>query len=434
MVFTLRFYLIFLLGTTIALALAVVIELNLALGLAVLFDGALVLVAAADSWRVRGQRISLSRSLDPRLSIGRDNPISLTLTTTQAATVQIQDQHPTGLSSTGLPCLAHLPPQSQHYLTYTVHPTQRGVLQWGDVQIRQRSPGGLVWHSWTLPQAATTQVYPDLVGLRDLSIRLTLQSSGSIRQAQRRGIGTEFAELRDYGAGDDLRFVDWKATARRGRPLVRVLEPEQEQTLIILLDRGRLMTAQVQGMRRFDWAMNTALSLAVAGLNRGDRVGLGVFDREVHTWIPPQRSNTHLSHLIEALTPLEPVLLEPDYLGAVTTVLNHQSRRALVVVLTDLVDAIASADLLAALTRLSPRYLPFCVALRDPLMDSMATTPTSDIDSAYGRAVALDLLAQRRLAFAQLKQRGVMVLDAPAPQVSTDLVDAYLRLKARNRL
>jgi uncharacterized protein (DUF58 family) len=222
---------------------------------------------------------------------------------------------------------------------------------------------------------------------------------------------------------------------------VRVLEPEREQTLIILLDRGRLMTARVQGLKRFDWGLNATLSLALAGLNRGDRVGIGVFDREVTTWIPPERGQHQLSKLIERLTPIQPVLLEPDYVGAVTKLVNQQTRRALVVLITDLVDITASAELLAALGRLTPRYLPFCVTLRDPQVDRLAHTPPvlekqkqGAVAATYARAVALDLLAQRQVAFAQLKQRGVLVLDAPANQISEQLVDRYLQLKARNLL
>ena len=436
MVFTARFYGFLVLGTAAALPLAMLGQQDAALGLVGVYDLLLLGLAVLDSFRTRSQRLSITRSLEARLSIGRDNAIDLVVTTQNRPTrFQIQDHHPTThLNITGLPLSDSLPPHTTQPYRYTVHPTRRGVLHWGDLHVRQRSPWGLVWHSWRVAQAAQTQVYPDLVGLRELSIRLTLQAAGNLRRNRRWGIGTEFAELRDYGAGDDLRLLDWKATARRGQPLVRVLEPEQEQTLVILLDRGRLMTAQVQGMQRFDWAINAALALAVAGLHRGDRVGLGVFDRSVHTWIPPQRGQSHLSTLIEAITPLEPVLEEPDYVGAVTTVLRHQTRRALVVILTDLVDAIASSELLAALARLSPRYLPFGVALRDPLMDQQAAAAALTVPEAFNRSVALDLLAQRRLAFAQVKQQGALVLDAPAPQIQTDLVDAYLRLKARNRL
>jgi uncharacterized protein (DUF58 family) len=299
----------------------------------------------------------------------------------------------------------------------------------------------LAWHDWKIPASQTVAVYPDLVGLRSLSIRLTLENTGTMRQARRIGMGTEFAELREYGIGDDIRLIDWKATARRSRPLVRVLEPEREQTLIILLDRGRLMTAQVQGLKRFDWGLNATLSLALAGLHRGDKVGIGVFDREVTTWIPPERGQHQLPKLIERLTPIQPILLEPDYVGAVTKLVNQQTRRALVVLITDIVDVTASAELLAALVRLTPRYLPFCVTLRDPQVDRLAHTPPilekekqGAIEATYARAVALDLLAQRQVAFAQLKQKGVLVLDAPANQISEQLVDRYLQLKARNLL
>lgn len=253
-----------------------------------------------------------------------------------------------------------------------------------------------------------------------------------MRRNQPLGMGTEFAELREYGIGDDIRFIDWKATARRSRPLVRVLEPEKEQTLIILLDRGRLMTARVQGLKRFDWGLNSTLSLALAGLNRGDRVGVAVFDREVTTWIPPERGQHHLSKLIEALSPIQPILLEPDYMGAVTKLVRQQTRRALVVLITDIVDVTASAELLGAMIRLTPRYLPFCVTLRDPLVDAIAHTPTDNLDDTYTRAVALDLLSQRQVAFAKLKQKGVLVLDAPCDRLSEQLVDRYLQLKGRN--
>jgi uncharacterized protein (DUF58 family) len=194
------------------------------------------------------------------------------------------------------------------------------------------------------------------------------------------------------------------------------------------------MTAKVQGLQRFDWGMNATLSLALAGLHRGDRVGVGVFDRQMHTWIAPERGQSHLSQLIDRLTPIQPVLLESDYLGAVTSLVQRQTRRALVVVITDLVDVTASTELLAALSKLAPRYLPFCVTLRDPQVDRLAHTFTENVTETYGRAVALDLLAQRQVAFAQLKQKGVLVLDAPANQITDQLVERYLQLKARNQL
>lgn len=450
MIFTLRFYLFLILTGVLALTIALGVSQEQALQALLAADILWLILATIDYLQVRPAHLKITRQLEPRLSIGRDNEIKIHIETqlntpvgTQARGIAqpkrslsllLHDRTPVGLAPQGLPLAIELHPQTPQTLTYRVHPQSRGILSWGNLQIQQRGAWGLVWHRWSIPQDQTTKVYPDLLGLRELSIRLALESAGNLRYHRRWGLGTEFAELRDYERGDDPRFIDWKATARRGKPLVRVLEPEQEQTLVVLLDSGRLMTAQVEGLKRFDWGLNTALSLALAGLHRGDRVGIGVFDRTLHTWIPPQRGQRQFPRLLDQLTALQPTLLEPDYLGAVTPVVHSQTRRALVVIITDIVDAIASSELLSALIHLSPRYLPFCVTLRDPTIDRQATTPTAQLDQAYERSVALDLLNQRQIAFAQLRQRGVLVLDAPAPRVSHELVEAYLQLKARSRL
>lgn len=429
-----RVYILLILGIAITPVIATIWSVSLSILVILLFDAIVLGLMIIDSLLVRRHRVEITRQLQPRLSIGRDNPVTLSVKSGKKAKLQISDRYPTQFEvSTPILSITTSANTTQD-LTYTVHPKQRGEFAWEDIQVRQLGEWGLAWNDWKIPQTQKIKVYPDLVGLRSLTIRLTLQSAGSIRKSRQRGIGTEFAELREYGTGDDLRLIDWKATARRDRPLVRVLEPEHEQTLIILLDRGRLMTAQVAGLKRFDWGLNATLALALAGINRGDRVGVGVFDRQMHTWIRPERGQTQLNHLIDRLTPIQPVLLESDYLGAVTSVVQQQSRRALVVLITDIVDNTASAELLAALGRLTPRYLPFCVTLRDRIVDQLAHTSTIDVKAAYSRAVALDLLSQRQVAFAQLKQKGVLVLDAPADRITDQLVDRYLQLKARNQL
>lgn len=437
-----RVYGLLLLGIAIAILIAIIFSPQVSIISTLLFDSVVLGLAIWDGQRVKPNAVKVTRYPLQRLSIGRDNPVVLSVQSgNRASKIRLRDYYPLEFKVSTATLEASLEANSSQELTYTLHPDSRGEFQWGNIQVRQLGPWGLAWHDRKIPASQTVAVYPDLVGLRSLSIRLTLQNTGTMRQARRIGMGTEFAELREYGIGDDTRLIDWKATARRSRPLVRVLEPEREQTLIILLDRGRLMTAQVQGLKRFDWGLNATLSLALAGLNRGDKVGIGVFDREVTTWIPPERGQHQLSKLIERLTPIQPVLLEPDYVGAVTKLVNQQTRRALVVLITDLVDVTASAELLAALARLRPRYLPFCVTLGDPQVNQLAhTTATSQegkqamVAATYARAVALDLLAQRQVAFAKLKQKGVLVLDAPANQISEQLVDRYLQLKARNML
>ena len=442
-----RTYFLLLLGLLLGAGVANFSSINNGLLFISLFDCLIISLAIIDKVRNRADRIQISRRSLGKLSIGRDNPVILVITTGQKpAKTCIYDHYPREFTTqtnyqAKLPLELNLPSQTEQEITYTVHPQKRGEFPWGDIQVRQLGSWGLAWDNWQVSAATKTLVYPDLVGLRQLTVKLTLENSGAMKRSRRLGIGTEFAELREYRTGDDPRLIDWKATARRISTnttttalQVRVLEPEQEQTLIILLDRGRLMTAQVQGLSRFDWGLQATLSLAVAGLHRGDRVGVGVFDRKMHTWLPPERGQKQLSHLVESLTPIQPELLEPDYVGAVTHLVKQQSRRALVVLITDIIDSTASRELLAALGRLTPRYLPFCVTLRDPEVDFQAQGLTPDLRAAYSRAVALDLLNQRQVAFAQLKQKGVLVLDAPVQQISDQLVDRYLQLKAKNLL
>ncbi|ATS18311.1 hypothetical protein BRW62_05570 [Parathermosynechococcus lividus PCC 6715] len=421
---------------------------GLGLVLMALYD---LLVGALTLWDYyqSGQwQITLQRQCDPRLSIGRQNPIHLivqigaSLPLTATTRVELYDHVPAEIQSEVPYFLFNAVPNGELTLLYHVFPPRRGTFTWSGCDVRLRSPWGLAWRQWFAALNTNVDVYPDLVGLRSLSIRLSLESSGSLRRRRHALGGTEFAELRDYHLGDDLRMIDWKATARRGRPLVRAMEPERDQLLIILLDRGRLMTATVAGLKRFDWGLNAALALALTGLRRGDKVGLGIFDKQLHTWLAPQSGDSHLGHILSHVYQCEPVFEESDYMGTVSAILGHYTRRALVVVLTEIIDEVASQELLGAMARLTPRFLPFCVALRDRHIESIAHQPLTpqaidvpdQVTALYEQAVALDLLHQRQRAFARLEQQGVLVLDAPADQISTLLVDRYLLLKARGRL
>ncbi len=428
-------YSLLLLSALMAFLIAAVSNLNLGLLALALLDAIIVTLTIIDILRVRNQTIGVKRLSNTRLSVGRDNPMTLQVTGSRyEAEVIIKDGYPREFHVSKDAFWIKVKAHSKSCLTYTIKPDRRGRVTWDTISVRQRGRWGLGWYAWQTHTGEEVTIYPDLMTIRALSIRLTLENTGSMRRARRLGTGTEFAELREYNRGDDLRFMDWKATARRNTPFIRVLEPDREQSLIILLDRGRLMTSRVRGLLRFDWGLNAALCLATAALHRGDKVAVGVFDREMTTWIPPQRGQSHLGHLIEQLSPLQPVLLEPDYASAVSSLVNHQSRRALVVLITDIVDATASSELLGAMTRLAPRYLPFCVTLRDCVVDTIACTESDEARKAYERAVALDLLSQRENVFARLKSKGVLVLDAPADAISETLVDRYLTLKARSLL
>ena len=430
-----RCYVLLTIGGVSAALLDILVNRQVSLNFLQIYNLILLIATIVDASQVKANAIEVERPKIPKLSVDRDNAIALKIKSGQSTvTARLHDAYPPEFEVDRDTLEVNLPANSVSEQSYMIHPDSRGEYEWGNIQVRQLGKLGLAWRDWKVLAKQKVKIYPDLIGLKELSLRLTIENSGAMRQARRLGNGTEFAELREYRTGEDIRLIDWKATARRDRPVVRVLEPEQEQTLFILLDRGRLMTARVGGLKRFDYALNATLSLAMAGLSRGDKVGVAVFDRDITTWIPPERGSHHLSKLIESLTPIQPVLLEPDYLSAVTRVITQQTRRALVVTITDLVDVTASSELLGAMMRLSPRYLPFCVTLNDPLVEQIAHAPTNNTKDTYARAVALDLLAQRQVAFAKLRQQGVLVLDAPCDRISKELVDRYLQLKSRNLL
>ena len=431
-----RLYLLLGIISIITLGLRWLMTPGVNLGLMLGLDVMVLAIAIADGLATKQHPINIIRTSPERLSIGRDNLIILTVESNsqQPQRIQIRDGYPPEFRVNISEFTLQLDTNQTQELLYTIHPLRRGEFLWQNIQVRQLSPIRLVWKNYQIIATRQLLVYPDLMGLKELSIKLALDKSGTMRQARRLGRGTEFSELRDYSYGDDTRLIDWKATAKRSTPIVKVLEPEQEQTLIILLDRGRLMTAQVEGMTRFDWGVNATLSLALAGLNRGDRVGVGVFDRQVVTWIPPRRDQQQLFTLIESLSRLQPVLLESDYTGTVSQFLNQQTRRALVVILTDWVDVTASTELLHTMISLTPRYKAFCVGIKDPIIDIIAQNKTEKLTEAYNQAVALDLLQERKLATSILKQKGVLVLDASANKISTELVNRYLQLKDTNRI
>lgn len=428
-------YGLLLLGLPLAGGLGVPLGWKLSMMITSIYDAFILIAMFWDYGRNRPRRVTLT-PVDPgKLSVGRQNTITIVAQTGDyPAHIRLRDGYPVGWAVTPEPITAQLPPATLQDLRYTLRPEKRGEFPWQRLTVWQLTPWELAWDHWRVGTPRPVAVYPDLLSLRELSIRLTLEGSGTLRRQRQLPGGTEFTELREYRSGDDPRLVDWKATARRGRPLVRVLEPEQEQTVLILLDRGRLMTGRIQGLTRFDWGLNAALALALAVLHRGDRVGLVVFDRQVSLWLPAQRGNHYLNHLTERSARLQPVLQEPDYVGMMQTVTRQQTRRTLVVMLTEVIDTTASSELMGALGRLPPRHLPLCVTLRDPLVTQQARSFSTHPADAYRRAVALDLLHQRQVVLTQIQRQGVLVVDAPAHQVSTPLVEAYLRLKARGRL
>ena len=234
--------------------------------------------------------------------------------------------------------------------------------------------------------------------------------------------------------GDEYKKIDWSATARRGKLITRQYEAERSQNIVLLLDTGRTMLQAVQKMAKLDYVVNTALMLAYVAASGDDKVGLMAFDADVRAYLPPAKSKAQVYAILESLYNLEARLVETDYRNAFENLSTRWRRRSLVVLFTDLVDPESSAQILDAVPMISDLHRVVCVTVSDPnILAAAAGTPT-DGAGVYQKAVATQVLQERRAAITLLKRRGVWTLDSPPEDLSADLVNHYLDLKARSMI
>jgi uncharacterized protein (DUF58 family) len=428
-----RFALLLALGSAVALAGVAAPSLLPAL---LAFDGLVLAAALVDLLRapgptsLRGRRI-----LREPLSAFAPNPVALRLEASGrgALRLEVADAPPASFRSEGHRARLDVPANGAASLAYEVVPRERGVHRFGDAHVRAFGPWGLAARQWRLPLAAEVKVYPDLRGLA----RLPSPESPEPGAARARGHreGREFARLRPYAAGDDFRSIDWKATARRGAPIVRETEPERNQTLWILVDCGRHLSARLaDGRLKLDHAVDAALALARAAARSGDRVGALLFGAGVRRVVPPGRGSAQLGPLAEALFAAEARVEESDYAAAFQALSDRQRRRALVVVFTDLADPDTSAVLLSRTALLRKRHLALVAAVADSEIADASRAPPRTRADAYARVAAERILAERDLARRRLQGAGVRVESVAARDLVAAVVGGYLEIKAGGRL
>jgi uncharacterized protein (DUF58 family) len=327
-----------------------------------------------------------------------------------------------------------IPPGERRRLVTTLTPTRRGDRSAAHVTIRSCGPLGLAarqrrvrvpWAVRVLPPFTSRRFLPEkLARLRELDGAVTLN---------RRGQGTEFDSLREYVDGDDVRSIDWRATARGGGVVVRTWRPERDRRLVCVLDTGRTSASRVGDMPRLDAALDACLLLAAVAAKAGDRVDLLAADAAVRASVEGASRNEVLPKLVQAMAPLEPALVESDAQLMVAEVLRRERKRALVVLFTTLDAAPVEHGLLPVLGGLTTRHTVVLAAVGDPRVAELAEH-RGDTVAVYEAAAAERTLAERRRVTAQLRQRGVLVVDEPADVFPSRVADTYLALKAAGKL
>ena len=332
--------------------------------------------------------------------------------------------------------------QGQHVQTH-LRPVRRGDQRAAVVTARSIGPLGLAGRQGSHSVPGHVRVLPPFLSRKHLPSRLAkLREIDGLLPTLIRGQGTEFDSLREYVVGDDVRSIDWRATARRADVVVRTWRPERDRRVVIVLDTGRTAAGRVgvdptaadpAGWPRLDWSMDAALLLAALASRAGDHVDFLAHDRVSRAGVFGASRTELLAQLVEAMAPLRPALLESDWRAMVATIARRTRRRSLVVLLTDLNATALDEGLLPVLPRLSAKHHVLIAAVADPRVDQMAAG-RSDAAAVYDSAAAERSRNDRRAIATRLRRNGVEVIDAPPAELGPALADRYLAMKATGRL
>jgi uncharacterized protein (DUF58 family) len=327
-----------------------------------------------------------------------------------------------------------IPVEERRRIMVRLRPRRRGDLRAAHVTVRSFGPMGLAARQRTLACPGNLRVLPPFHSKRHLPSKLRkLRELDGKAAVQIRGAGTEFDSLRDYVRGDDVRSIDWRATARRTSVVVRTWRPERDRRVVIVLDTSRTAAARINDEPRLDTGIESALLLAVLAERGGDRVDFLAYDRRVRGRVESQSKGNLLGQLVQAMAPLEAELIELDWAQVPAQVHSVSAHRSLVVILTSLDSGAPEEGLLPMVAQLARQHVVVVASVRDPMLAEMKQERTT-ATQVFRAAAAERALLDREAVTAQLRNLGAEVVDAEPLDLPPLLADAYIRLKAAGRL
>lgn len=327
-----------------------------------------------------------------------------------------------------------VPPGEGRRVTVRLHPVRRGDLRTPHITVRAFGPLGLAAGQVTITSPGSLRVLPPFHSRRHLPSKLRkLRELDGKAAVQIRGGGTEFDSLRDYVRGDDVRSIDWRATARRSAVVVRTWRPERDRRVVMVLDVSRTSAARIGDETRLDTGMEAALLLGVLAERGGDRVDFLAFDRRIRARAGSAGQGNLLGRMVQAMAPLDAELIEMDWPAVPAEVRAVSAHRSLVVLLTSLDGGAPEEGLIPVAAQLAGRHVVVVAAVRDPQLETMLRD-RGDASSVFRAAAAERTLLQRAAVSAELRRCGVEVVDAEPHQLPPALADMYIRLKAAGRL
>lgn len=400
--------------------------------------GVLVLFAVDAVRAVAPGTIALRRRLPGVIQLGNDAELvwQLRNPTQRPVRVHLADELAPSLHASARRATVTLAGGARAEVTATLAPARRGRFELSRLVVRTEGPWGLAARQAARELPATLRIHPSFRSRDEAELRIERGRilEVGLRSAKGRGSGTEFDSLRDYSVDDEFRRIDWAATARAGRPIVRTFRAERNQTVLLLLDTGRVMAGLVEDAPRLDHAMDAVLAVTTVATRLGDRAALLTFGARVHGVVPASARASQIGVITDALYRLEPELAESAYRDAFTAALVRFRRRALLILITELADEAVTETLLPALPLVLRDHIVIVASVRDPAIERLERSVAQSPGEAYRIAAASAARVRRDRTAQLLRARGVVVVDAPPGALAGRLADAYLDIKAAGRL
>lgn len=399
----------------------------------------IVLIAAIDLASLpRAKDFSVERETTRIASLLKKQKVVLTVTYKgpRSLHLSVRDDVPQQFQAVPEEFNLDVEPRSRTTVHYEMEPTQRGSFAMDTVYIQVDSKLRFWKKIVKVPAHIAISVYPDMKQLAEYALlaRTNRLSLVGVRRTRKVGQDHDFERLRDYTRDDNYKHIDWRSTARRRRLTVREFQTSQSQRIMFMIDCGRMMTNEADGISLLDHAFNAMLMLSFVALRQGDSVGAIAFSDRVHKYVPPKSGANQMNHLLHASYDQFPNLVESRYDEAFMHLRTNCRKRSLVVLITNVIDEVNSHQVEQYLTTLVGRHLPLGVLLRDHRLFDAADNEKPYGPELFRAAAAAEILTWRHHVLTDLSHKGVLAMDVFPEDLTANLVNQYLEIKARHLL
>ncbi|TXK80995.1 DUF58 domain-containing protein [Paenibacillus sp. N3.4] len=401
------------------------------------YNALLIVLSAIDLWLLPQRRVWTIRRILPDQADVRNNfEVTLELVTSEQHMVHVElmDDLPLTFSSVRHGLSGSFRGTAATY-GYTTRALERGRYELKHVYLRYHGGIGFWKKQVLLEQADTIEIFPDLSQVREVlgAVQDALILEGH-RLFKKQRSGSEFHYIRDYVQGDDIRHINWKASARTTKLMTNLYQPEKGKIVTLVLDCGRQMAVELEGQVKLDRTLEAALTLAAVALKQGDQVALIAYSSQIKVYVPPGKGLIHLQQLTRAVFDLKTDFVESNTQIAFSHVLRFLKKRSLIVLFSDMESYLYDEEIMPYVGRLRRGHHVLLLSLQDPLLHQWVRIRAEDSRQAYRQSIAHKFTTDRHAYATKMAGQGIPVMDVPADQLTLSAVNVYLDLKSRDRL